>query len=197
MQFLIKKGLNEEEIDWVMKEAEARGGVATRDGGGVASPRSSLIVPVETSHYSWRQLIVGGVMFGGIVSGAFYWIIRIAMEWMAANRRDEERVRREMEEAVLEIRTNMETAVRELTESNQAIKMLLERQQVKIDGLSSQCPSVNSITAITSELATLKGLLLNRHQFPTPHKGTSTIPSWQKAETTDDDDITMQQSDND
>ncbi|XP_003385343.1 PREDICTED: peroxisomal membrane protein PEX14-like [Amphimedon queenslandica] len=181
--FLNKKGLNEEEIYWVRQEAASRPAPSLA----VPAPPTSLALTTPTQATpTLTHLVIRGVLVGSMFGIFIYWIKGVVSKWFDSLKVQQER-HQVLEERVQEIRTTLETTMQELQQTTLSIKVLLERQQEQITQLSSTQSNVvasNELRTINSELSTLKGLLLNRHQFPTPQKDNLSlppgIPSWQR-----------------
>lgn len=196
--FLKKKGLNDAEIQWVIKQSNVPlPNVPSSSPTLPPHPPLSIQPPV----YTWQQIIVGGVMIGGIIGAVIYWIKRF-LESLMDRRRVQEQRMDTLESTIQQLQSNINTVVTEMQESTQAIKALVEKQQNQLESTNSLVTKTadpvvteHALKTIQSELSTIKGLLLNRHQFPSLQRHSSSpgggIPAWQRTQNTPPVDVPL------
>ncbi|EDV24344.1 uncharacterized protein TRIADDRAFT_57725 [Trichoplax adhaerens] len=208
--FLLKKGLTAKEL----QVAIDRSGTAsdehrpiqnltnnqatispTQPASVVAVPNTQEVVPttaaIASRHYRWRDIAV----IAALVAGAFYGIkvliTRFIMPWFKQQKDNKEHLRR-IETSVGELRADVAITVGGLQSTLESVKDSVSDLQTKVDmitrGPLNQGGNVEShvVGELKKDLATIKGLMLSRQQFPSAPKlpqRNSSIPSWQKSST--------------
>ncbi|XP_064598806.1 peroxisomal membrane protein PEX14-like [Liolophura sinensis] len=94
---------------------------------------------------------------------------------------------------VLEVQAEMSSTLVKVQETLQAIQTTLRQQEEQIQELSIQSGAKKTeaslsrlqdsqlVTELKSEVTSIKGLLLNRRQFPPAPTTTPVLPSWQRS----------------
>ncbi|KAK7094067.1 peroxisomal membrane protein PEX14-like [Littorina saxatilis] len=102
--------------------------------------------------------------------------------WLLGQSETEKRMAR-MESNIAQLHTSVAESTTQMAETLKAIQESLTLQRDK----SSQGAEIglrqesHALTEIKSEISSLKGLLLNRRQFPPPPMTSPIIPAWQKS----------------
>ncbi|XP_008567032.1 PREDICTED: peroxisomal membrane protein PEX14 isoform X2 [Galeopterus variegatus] len=191
--FLKKKGLTDEEID-----------VAFQQSGTAVDEPSSLgpatqVVPVQPPHltsqpYSpagsrWRDYGALAVIMAGIAFGFHQLYKKYLLPLILGGREDRKQLER-MEASLSELSGSVAQTVTQLQTTLASVQELLIQQQQKVQELAHELASAKATTStnwilesqnineLKSEINSLKGLLLNRRQFP-PSPSAPKIPSWQ------------------
>ncbi|XP_004411192.1 PREDICTED: peroxisomal membrane protein PEX14 [Odobenus rosmarus divergens] len=191
--FLKKKGLTDEEID-----------LAFQQSGTAADEPSSLgpatqVVPVQPPHlisqpYSsvgsrWRDYGALAVITAGIAFGFHQLYKRYLLPLVMGGREDRKHLQ-SMEASLSELSGSVAQTVTQLQMTLASVQELLIQQQQKVQELAHELAAAKAtsstnwilesqnINELKSEINSLKGLLLNRRQFP-PSPSAPKIPSWQ------------------
>ncbi|KAF6110647.1 peroxisomal biogenesis factor 14 [Phyllostomus discolor] len=191
--FLKKKGLTDEEID-----------VAFQQSGTAAEEPPSLglaaqVVPVQPPHlvsqpYSpvgsrWRDYSALAIIMAGIAFGFHQLYKKYLLPLIVGGREDRKQLER-MEASLSELSGSVAQTVTQLQVTLASVQELLVQQQQKVQELAHELATAKATTStnwilesqnineLKSEINSLKGLLLNRRQFP-PSPSAPKIPSWQ------------------
>ncbi|XP_023601802.1 peroxisomal membrane protein PEX14 isoform X2 [Myotis lucifugus] len=191
--FLKKKGLTDEEID-----------VAFQQSGTAADEPAALgpatqVVPVQPPHlmsqpYSpvgsrWRDYSALAVIMAGIAFGFHQLYKKYLLPLIMGGREDRKQLER-MEASLSELSGSVAQTVTQLQVTLASVQELLIQQQQKVQELAHELATAKATTStnwilesqnineLKSEINSLKGLLLNRRQFP-PSPSAPKIPSWQ------------------
>ncbi|XP_002733829.1 uncharacterized protein LOC100375268 [Saccoglossus kowalevskii] len=193
--FLQKKGLTSAEIEIAIQ----RSGTAADEHAPPQPPvQSGAVIPMSSATASlpspspkstWaktRDFLAVAV----IVGGATYGIMKLIKAYFAPllqSRKEEiERLER-MERSIQELNTNVTQALSELRGTLVNLQEALTQNNDKLQDASAgkiigRSIDQQSINEIKSEVLSLKGLILNRHQFPSAPTP-SPIPAWQRVDT--------------
>ncbi|XP_013416661.1 peroxisomal membrane protein PEX14 isoform X2 [Lingula anatina] len=168
--FLEKKGLTSEEIELAIKTS----GTPLQD-----IPQHSQQVQVIAPLPTWWTRVKDIAIVTLIAGGGAYWVYRLFKEAILPWIRGDEPKAKKYE--------RLETSMA-------AIQELLSQQQEKIQDISHAATNrqtgdalvrqqdTQSLNEIKQEIISLKGLLLNKKQFPAaPVQTPITLPSWQLA----------------
>ncbi|KAK3718439.1 hypothetical protein QZH41_014437, partial [Actinostola sp. cb2023] len=198
--FLQKKGLTKEEIE----QAISQSGTAADE----HNNPSTAVVPAQPTYkpglpppppppttVPWRGYLGAAVIGGGLG----YLLVNLVKTYIMPliydmNKTDEKLEKLEMAviqtnasvtEAIGSVQTSLESVQEILVEQRKMIKSLssdLAFTQDKLAGLPTDSYSVGDLKA---EIVSLKGLLLNRKQFPPANIGSpqTGIPAWQRTTT--------------
>ncbi|XP_045046448.2 peroxisomal membrane protein PEX14 isoform X2 [Desmodus rotundus] len=191
--FLKKKGLTDEEID-----------VAFQQSGTAAEEPPSLgpatqVVPVQSPHlisqpYSpvgsrWRDYSALAIIMAGIAFGFHQLYKKYLLPLIVGGWEDRKQLER-MEASLSELSGSVAQTVTQLQVTLASVQELLVQQQQKVQELARELATAKATTStnwilesqnineLKSEINSLKGLLLNRRQFP-PSPSAPKIPSWQ------------------
>ncbi|XP_007940810.2 peroxisomal membrane protein PEX14 [Orycteropus afer afer] len=191
--FLKKKGLTDEEID-----------LAFQQSGTAADEPSSLgpatqVVPVQPPHllpqpYSpvgsrWRDYGALAIIMAGIAFGFHQLYKKYLLPLIVGGREDRKQLER-MEASLSELSGSVAQTVTQVQTTLASVQELLIQQQQKVQELAQELAAAKATTStnwilesqniseLKSEINSLKGLLLNRRQFP-PSPSAPKIPSWQ------------------
>uniref|UniRef100_G1T8L1 Peroxisomal membrane protein PEX14 n=1 Tax=Oryctolagus cuniculus TaxID=9986 RepID=G1T8L1_RABIT len=190
--FLKKKGLTDEEIN-----------LAFQQSGTAAEEPSSLgpathVVPVQppplaAQPYSpvgsrWRDYGALAIIMAGIAFGFHQLYKQYLLPLILGGREDRKQLGR-MEASLSELSGSVAQTVTQLQTTLASVQELLIHQQ-KVQELAHELAAAKATTStnwilesqnineLKSEINSLKGLLLNRRQFP-PSPSAPKIPSWQ------------------
>lgn len=193
--FLKKKGLTDEEID-----------VAFQQSGTTADEPAALgsathVVPVQPPHLvpqpytagpgasRWRDYSALAVIVAGIAFGFHQLYKKYLLPLIMGGREDRKQLER-MEASLSELSGSVAQTVTQLQVTLASVQELLIQQQQKVQELAHELATAKATTStnwilesqnineLKSEINSLKGLLLNRRQFP-PSPSAPKIPSWQ------------------
>jgi len=197
--FLEKKGLKKDEIE----EAIRISGTPLDEHPTPptpAPPHRGTMGP-SSSHMSqpplvpWRSYVGAAILGGGIGYTVAHLFKTFILPYIYHKKSTEEEKLETIESTVSELKENMTESVQKSLDSVQG---LLEQQQNKLHSLALDLASTQSKVALLpsesytvgdlkAEILSLKGLLLNRKQFPSPMVGSTPaapgIPTWQRTVT--------------
>ncbi|KAK3106107.1 hypothetical protein FSP39_012860 [Pinctada imbricata] len=200
--FLERKGLTKEEIDMAVQ----RSGVIENPKGSqsyVPSPNTQATVPyqpmtqqppMQVQVYSqWMKVrdILSVIALAGGLSYAVYRFYKRVLRPLLFGKSDEESRLDKVEQVVMEMQQNVVTALTKIQETLTALQTVVSKQDEKLQAITHEVFSKQSTemlnkvqdqqftTEIKSELTSIKGLLLNRKQFPPTPASTPLLPSWQ------------------
>nr|XP_054768356.1 peroxisomal membrane protein PEX14-like [Lytechinus pictus] len=205
--FLRKKGVSDAEIELAIDRSGTRQDVVPPANETPVAPPPQGQVPVATHPgavpqqqmvpymqppppsrvTTWRDYAAIAVIVSGVTFGIYQLIMRFVAPWLKRRNEEEERMKK-LEASIEELNRNVSQAVVAMDKSISAIQTLMEKQDQQLVSLNAEIVSGKALTnsrrstdttEIKSEIMSLKGLLLSRHQFPsTPQR--TTIPSWQR-----------------
>ncbi|KAM6434870.1 peroxisomal membrane protein PEX14 isoform 1-T1 [Liasis olivaceus] len=189
--FLKKKGLTDEEIDLAFQQS----GTAKEE----PQPHnlSPQLVPTQSTQltsYSppssrWRDYGALAIIMTGIAIGFHQLYKKYLLPLITRGKEDRKQLQR-IESSISEMSGSVTQTVTQLQTTLASVQELLIQQQQKIQELTQELAtskattSTNwilesqSISELKSEIYSLKGLLLNRRQFP-PSPSAPKILSWQ------------------
>lgn len=191
--FLKKKGLTDDEIDLAFQQS----GTATDEPPslGLATP----VAPVQTPHlipqpYSpgssrWRDYGALAIIMAGIAFGFHQLYKKYLLPLILGGREDRKQLER-MAASLSELSGSVAQTVTQVQTTLASVQDLLRQQQQKVQELTHELATAKATTStnwilesqnineLKSEINSLKGLLLNRRQFP-PSPSAPKIPSWQ------------------
>ncbi|XP_068754032.1 peroxisomal membrane protein PEX14-like [Montipora capricornis] len=200
--FLEKKGLKKDEIEEAIRlsgtpldEHPVAPISPARPLGTETAPASS-IVPTAPPPVPWRGYMVAAILGGGIGYTIAHLFKAFILPYFYHKKSAEEEKLEAIETTVKELKENVTESVQKTLDSVQG---LLEQQQTKLQSLALDLASTQSKVALLpsesytvgdlkGEILSLKGLLLNRKQFPSPMVGSTpaappSIPAWQRTVT--------------
>ncbi|XP_036035350.1 peroxisomal membrane protein PEX14 isoform X1 [Onychomys torridus] len=191
--FLKKKGLTDDEIDLAFQQS----GTATDEPPslGPATP----VVPVQPPHlipqpYSpggsrWRDYGALAIIMAGIAFGFHQLYKKYLLPLILGGQEDRKQLER-MAASLSELSVSVAQTVTQVQTTLASVQELLRQQQQKVQELAHELAAAKATTStncilesqnineLKSEINSLKGLLLNRRQFP-PSPSAPKIPSWQ------------------
>ncbi|XP_033642617.1 peroxisomal membrane protein PEX14-like isoform X2 [Asterias rubens] len=197
--FLQKKGLTAQEIEIAVERSGTQQDVVAP----VQTPTNQAMVPAQGNPMQqqmvpygqpvpsqvtrWRDYMAIAVIVGGVSFGIYKLISNFLMPYIKGRQEERERLER-LEASIQELNKNVAHTVQEVEKATKSIQVLLELQQSKLDNLTTNIAASKSVSSnnkstdvadLKAEITSLKGLLLNRHQFPaTPQP--APIPAWQR-----------------
>ncbi|XP_054857954.1 peroxisomal membrane protein PEX14 [Eublepharis macularius] len=189
--FLKKKGLTDDEIEVAFQQS----GTAKEE----PQPQSlsSQLVPTQPPHlapYSppssrWRDYGALAIIMAGIAFGFHQLYKKYLLPLIMGSKEDRKQLHR-IESNISEMSGSVTQTVTQLQTTLASVQELLLQQQQKIQELTQELAASKATTStnwilesqnineLKSEIYSLKGLLLNRRQFP-PSPSAPKIPSWQ------------------
>ncbi|XP_020637867.3 peroxisomal membrane protein PEX14 [Pogona vitticeps] len=189
--FLKKKGLTDEEIDLAfqqsgtIKEEPQPLGLSTQLG--PAQPPH--LAPYSPPSSRWRDYGALAIILAGIAFGFHQLYKKYLLPLIMGGKEDRKQLQR-IEENISEMSGSVTQTVTQLQTTLASVQELLLQQQQKIQELTQDLAASKATTStnwilesqnineLKSEIGSLKGLLLNRRQFP-PSPSAPKIPSWQ------------------
>ncbi|XP_028399130.1 peroxisomal membrane protein PEX14-like [Dendronephthya gigantea] len=202
--FLLKKGLSEDEIEKAIELAQTTD--PNKDLLLRNPPQRSIVFPGQPPSpppYSFR---LRDLFWVGLIGGSFgYLLVHLVKTYLlpyVLNQKDEREERiNQLHSSVSELKENLSQSVGDIQTTLDSVQKMLQDQQEKVQTMSlnlstsQACLSQSmtesySLSEIKSELSSLKGLLLNRRQFPSPVVQSSpfpSIPAWQRNTTEPND----------
>ncbi|XP_037075576.1 peroxisomal membrane protein PEX14-like isoform X2 [Pollicipes pollicipes] len=177
--FLKQKGLNDEEINEAfLRSASVAYSVEQTQTCAFLSTRQSsrFIGPLQAVCH----VIV--VFFGG--GYIIYYIVKTyVLPWLTGGRRP-----RSGEQRLAALQSSLDESVRSLAASLQVIQSQVAEQQRTLLQLGRPADDTaqlrRELTQLRTEITSVKGLLLNRQQFPAaPSPPAPSIPAWQMVKT--------------
>ncbi|NWZ15970.1 PEX14 protein, partial [Agelaius phoeniceus] len=189
--FLKKKGLTDEEIDLAFQQS----GTSTDEPQSPGPATHPL--PAQPPHpvvYSppgsrWRDYGALAIIMAGIAFGFHQLYKKYLVPLIMGGKEDRKQLQR-IESNISEMSGSVTQTVTQLQTTLAAVQELLIQQQQKIQELTQELAASKATTStnwilesqnineLKSEIYSLKGLLLNRRQFP-PSPSAPKIPSWQ------------------
>ncbi|CAI8008792.1 Peroxisomal membrane protein PEX14 [Geodia barretti] len=193
--FLQKKGLSDSEIEEAVRLSQLS--PPTHHHTSPLPPSTpSQLSPFTTHtlppphHRTWRDYALVVAVVGGISYALYKFFKGYAIPWLSWRLEQSERAE-ETSEAVRQLQTNLDTTVSGIRETTASIRDILTEQREEMQAIAAKVTALQvsvpgsglAVNEIRDEVASLKGLLLNRHQFPTPttsHPARG-IPAWQRS----------------
>ncbi|XP_069123335.1 peroxisomal membrane protein PEX14-like isoform X2 [Argopecten irradians] len=196
--FLQRKGLTKEEIDIAVQRA----GVAQDDkvtqvfppqSSGQVAPYSNgpqQVVPppvlVYTRWQKMRDILSVIALASGMTYAAYKFYKEVLKPWLLGQPRTEERLTtlEKLQSSVVERLTAVQETLtsfqEQVTKEQEKVQQLSHdihaKRSTEILQSSQDSQTMNDVK---SELSSIKGLLLNRRQFPPTPSSTPLLPSWQ------------------
>ncbi|XP_026542243.1 peroxisomal membrane protein PEX14, partial [Notechis scutatus] len=189
--FLKKKGLTDEEIDLAFQQS----GIPKEEAQPYNLPPQLVPIPsTPLASYSppssrWRDYGALAIIMTGIAIGFHQLYKKYLLPLIVGGKEDRKQLQR-IESNISEMSGSVTQTVTQLQTTLASVQELLVQQQQKIQDLTQELAtskattSTNwilesqSISELKSEIYSLKGLLLNRRQFP-PSPSAPKILSWQ------------------
>ncbi|XP_038161909.1 peroxisomal membrane protein PEX14 isoform X2 [Cyprinodon tularosa] len=187
--FLKKKGLTDEEVELAIQRSGSTEQVLPLSPVGLQQPPyASQLTPAPPS-YRWRDYGALTIIMVGIAFGFHQLYKKYILPLIMGSQEDKKHLQR-MEGNIAAMSGTLTQTVTQLQQTLVHIQELLVQQQQKIQELSQELSTAETSSStnrildsqtvgeLKAEIASLKGLLLSRRQFPsTP--AISKIPSWQ------------------
>ncbi|XP_030078315.1 peroxisomal membrane protein PEX14 isoform X1 [Microcaecilia unicolor] len=191
--FLKKKGLTDEEIELALQQS----GPAPDES--QSSGPSAQIIPVQPAHLisqsyrpggsRWRDYGALAIILAGIAFGFHQLYKKYLLPLIMGGREDRKQMQR-IESNISQMSNSVAQTVTQIQVTLASVQDLLVQQQQKIQELSQELATSKAssstnwivesqnINELKSEIYSLKGLLLNRRQFPASPSAPK-VPSWQ------------------
>ncbi|XP_029434996.1 peroxisomal membrane protein PEX14 isoform X2 [Rhinatrema bivittatum] len=191
--FLKKKGLTDEEIEIALQQS----GTAIDDSQSSGPP--AHMVPIQPPHLitqpyhsggsRWRDYGALAIIMTGIAFGFHQLYKKYLLPLIMGGQEDRKQMQR-IESNISQMSSSVTQTVTQLQVTLASVQELLIQQQQKIQELSQELATSKAssstswimesqnINELKSEIYSLKGLLLNRRQFPASPSAPK-IPSWQ------------------
>ncbi|XP_014747365.1 PREDICTED: peroxisomal membrane protein PEX14 isoform X1 [Sturnus vulgaris] len=189
--FLKKKGLTDEEIDLALQQSGTSTDEPPSPGAAThpvpAQPPPPVVYSPPGSR--WRDYGALAIIMAGIAFGFHQLYKKYLVPLIMGGKEDRKQLQR-IESNISEMSGSVTQTVTQLQTTLAAVQELLIQQQQKIQELTQELAASKATTStnwilesqnineLKSEIYSLKGLLLNRRQFP-PSPSAPKIPSWQ------------------
>ncbi|NXM84314.1 PEX14 protein, partial [Oenanthe oenanthe] len=189
--FLKKKGLTDEEIELALQQSGTSAEEPQSPGPASqpvpAQPPQPLLYSPPGSR--WRDYGALAIIMAGIAFGFHQLYKKYLVPLIMGGKEDRKQLQR-IESNISEMSGSVTQTVTQLQTTLAAVQELLIQQQQKIQELTQELAASKATTStnwilesqnineLKSEIYSLKGLLLNRRQFP-PSPSAPKIPSWQ------------------
>ncbi|XP_029011944.1 peroxisomal membrane protein PEX14 isoform X2 [Betta splendens] len=187
--FLKKKGLTDEEVELAIQRSGSTEEILPLSPVGPPHPLSATQLSPVTHSYRWRDYGALTVVMVGIAFGFHQLYKKYILPLIMGSREDKKHLQR-MESNIAAMSGTLTQTVSQLQQTLGSVQELLIQQQQRIQELSQELAAAETssstsrildkqtIGELKAEIASLKGLLLGRKQFPsTP--SIPKIPSWQ------------------
>lgn len=190
--FLKKKGLTDVEVELALQRSGCTEEVLPLSPVGPMYPvQPAHLVPGPPSPrgYRWRDYGAVTVIMVGIAFGFHQLYKKYILPLIMGSREDKKHLQR-MENNIAAMSGTLTQTVSQLQQTLAQVQELLIQQQAKVQELSQELSAAQASSASTrildgqtvgelkAEIASLKGLLLSRNQFPSTPT-IPKIPSWQ------------------
>ncbi|XP_063799930.1 peroxisomal membrane protein PEX14 [Pseudophryne corroboree] len=192
--FLKRKGLSDEEIELALQQSGTAHDDPPPPLGVPGLPQPGHPHPMAVQPYSppssrWREYGALAVILAGIAFGFHHLYKRYLLPLINGNKESRKQLQR-IESSVSEMSSSVTQTVTQLQTTLAAVQELLLQHQQKIQELTQEVTASKAsnssntildsqnIQELKSEIYSLKGLLLNRRQFP-PSPSAPKIPAWQ------------------
>ncbi|XP_012372020.1 peroxisomal membrane protein PEX14 isoform X2 [Octodon degus] len=191
--FLKKKGLTDEEIDLAFQQS----GTAAEEPASLGP--AAQVVPLQPPHLvsqscnppgsRWRDYGALAIILAGIAFGFHQLYKKYLLPLILGGREDRKQLER-MAASLSELSGSVAQTVTQVQTTLASVQELLRQQQQKVQELAHELATAKATTStnwilesqnvseLKAEINSLKGLLLNRRQFP-PSPSAPKIPSWQ------------------
>ncbi|XP_059152526.1 peroxisomal membrane protein PEX14-like [Physella acuta] len=182
--FLEKKGLTQEEINLAVQRSGVKESAEVRPHepqqefhNGIISPNALTPIPPRSAWAKARDVTFTTVIVASVSYVVYQLFKKYFKPWQAGKSIQEKRMER-LESQLLDVQKSVNDSLAELnkTLSNIQITIQTQQSQQQVGYTESR-----GISELKSDIASLKGLLLNRSQFPPAPTTTPILPSWQRA----------------
>ncbi|KAJ7306361.1 hypothetical protein JRQ81_009705, partial [Phrynocephalus forsythii] len=189
--FLKKKGLTDEEIDAAFQQSgtpkEEPQSLSLSTQLGPAQPPH--LAPYSPPSSRWRDYGALAIIMAGIAFGFHQLYKKYLLPLIMGGKEDRKQLQR-IETNIADMSGSVTQTVTQLQTTLASVQDLLLQQQQKIQELSQELAASKATTStnwilesqnineLKAEIGSLKGLLLNRRQFP-PSPSAPKIPTWQ------------------
>ncbi|XP_068226975.1 peroxisomal membrane protein PEX14 isoform X2 [Palaemon carinicauda] len=197
--FLRKKGLTEDEIKLAFAKAKvsipavaSTAGPVVQHVSPVGPPVLSYPMPPPPSMWIKIRDICNFVL---ILTGASYGAYHLYKNYIGPLLTG--RKQKSVEESMIELQQSVVSVLKEVQTTLSSLEKTLSIQSSRIQALGDKDEkshiSRNQLEELKTEISSLKGLLINRHTFPSTPSMSPSIPSWQLAKKTEKtvEDITV------
>ncbi|XP_070825292.1 peroxisomal membrane protein PEX14 isoform X2 [Chaetodon trifascialis] len=190
--FLKKKGLTDEEVEIAIQRSGSTEEVLPLSPVGPPHPlHATQLVPAPHSPtgYRWRDYGALTIIMVGIAFGFHQLYKKYILPLIMGSREDKKHLQR-MESNIAAMSGTLTQTVSQLQQTLVSVQELLIQQQQRIQELSQELAAAEASSStsrvldnqtvgeLKAEIASLKGLLLSRKQFPSTPT-IPKIPSWQ------------------
>ncbi|XP_066527728.1 peroxisomal membrane protein PEX14 isoform X2 [Hoplias malabaricus] len=190
--FLKKKGLTDEEVELAIHRSGSTEDTLVRTPVGhphIIQGAPLAPVPYSPPGYRWRDYGALAIIMAGMAFGFHHLYRKYILPLIMGSKEDKKHLQR-IESSIIEMSGTLTQTVTQLQTTLASVQELLVQQQKRIQELSQELAnsqassSTNrmlesqSISELKAEIASLKGLLLSRRQFPAS-PSLPKIPAWQ------------------
>ncbi|XP_023133059.1 peroxisomal membrane protein PEX14 isoform X1 [Amphiprion ocellaris] len=190
--FLKKKGLTDEEVELAIQRSGSTEEVLPLSPVGPPHPLHATQLapaPLSPAGYRWRDYGALTIIMVGIAFGCHQLYKKYILPLIMRSREDKKHLQR-MESNIAAMSGTLTQTVTQLQQTLASVQELLIQQQQKIQELTQELSTAEAssstnrildnqtVAELKAEIASLKGLLLSRRQFPSTPT-IPKIPSWQ------------------
>lgn len=191
--FLEKKGLTQEEINMAVQRSGVKETTSIEESNSQMEPPPGYqpgmmaVTPQNIPGYApippqsiWaktRDLTMTTVIVATVSYAVYQVFQKYLHPWLMGKTEQEKRLER-LESQILEMQKSITVSLTEVAKTLAAIQLTLNTQQTQ---QQLGYGEVRGISDLKADIASLKGLLLNRSQFPPAPATAPVLPSWQRA----------------
>jgi len=200
--FLVQKGLTDEEVSLAVQ----RSGALKEPVGGAAASSSQNVAPSLPQPLLPAHSLVAGptlfsriydatvlcMMLGGISYGVYTMLRKYILPlWLGPT--EEERQLEALKASIGELESSIQQLVEGMSgmqesitkQSSTVTQLSLNQAELRSQDTLKRVGETNGLHEIKTEITSLKGLLLNRNQFPKTPRTQPVLPSWQLTQDTE------------
>jgi len=200
--FLVQKGLTDEEVSLAVQRSgalkEPVGGAAASSSQNVAASLPQPLLPAHSRVagptlfsriYDAAALCL---MLGGISYGVYTMLRKYILPiWLGPT--EEERQLEALKASIGELESSIQRLVEGMSGMQESItkqastvtQLSLNQAELRSQDTLKRVGETNGLHEIKTEITSLKGLLLNRNQFPKTPRTQPVLPSWQLTQDTE------------
>ncbi|XP_005107522.2 peroxisomal membrane protein PEX14 isoform X2 [Aplysia californica] len=192
--FLEKKGLTQEEIGIAVERSGVKENVGSdvtaaqgpppgyrpdvmNGGTSMAVAPMYAPIPPQSGWAKMRDLTMTTVVVAS-VSYAVYQLFQKYLRPLLLGKTSQEKRMERLESKVVDIQKSVSDSLGELNKTLAAMQASLQNQQPQFPVMNND----RGISDLKADIASLKGLLLNRNQFPPAPSISPVLPAWQRAQ---------------
>lgn len=188
--FLKKKGLTADEIRIAFERSSTVSSIPiVNHGHFIETVHQQQLAPVSWFQKA-RDVLNTVALFAGVAYAVYYFYKRFIAPFLFGKPKKPKSV----EASISDLNEVVTKSISDLKNDVQQIHGDLEKVTTV---QTEQASSVRQISSLKTEMATIKGILLSRHQFPSVSLTSTSIPAWQLTGATHKDDKELENEDAD